>query len=149
MSVLRLCDQESVTVPPQFTVAESIRLMVERRVGSVVVVEGRSVVGIFTERDVLRKLALSGRDPDKVSVSELMTSPVATVPPEASPGEALGIMLDRHFRHLPVVDAKGRLRGVLSIRNLMHAQMEHLRQQLHSLEHYVASEEPGATKARG
>ena len=149
MSVVRLCDQESATIPPQFTAAEAIRLMVERRVGAVVVVDDNRVVGIFTERDVLRKLALSGRGPDKVPVADLMTSPVETVPPEASPGEALGKMIEHHFRHLPVVDSKGRLRGVLSIRNLLHAQMEQLRQQLHSLEHYVASEEPGATKARG
>ena len=59
------------------------------------------------------------------------------------------MMLEHHFRHLPVVDSSGRLRGVLSIRNLLHEQMEQLRQQLHSLEHYVKSEEPGATKARG
>jgi len=149
MHIIRLCDQESVTVPPEFTAAEAIRLMVARRVGSVVVVEANRVVGIFTERDVLKKLALSGRDPAKVPVAELMTAPVETASPETSPGEALGMMLERHFRHLPVVDSSGRLRGVLSIRNLMHAQMEQLRQQLHSLEHYVASEEPGATKARG
>lgn len=123
--------------------------MLERRVGSVVVVDAKKVVGIFTERDVLKKLALSGRDPAKVPVDELMTAPVKTATPETTPGDALGTMLEYHFRHLPVVDSAGRLRGVLSIRSLLHEQMEKLRQQLHSLEHYVASEEPGATKARG
>jgi len=149
MSILRLCDQESATVTPQATAAEAIQLMLERRVGAVVVLDAKQVAGIFTERDVLRKLVLSGRDPAKVAVRELMTAPAVTASPETTPGDALGTMIEHHFRHLPVVDSSGRLRGVLSIRNLLHEQMEQFRQQLHSLEHYVASEEPCATKARG
>lgn len=148
MTLLRLCDQESATVPPEASAAEAIRLMLERRVGAVVVVDANRVAGIFTERDVLRKLALSGRDPEKVPVSDLMTTPVETASPQTSPGDALMSMLEHHFRHLPVVDSSGRLRGVLSIRNLLHGQMEELRRQLHSLEHYVASEGPGVSKAR-
>jgi CBS domain-containing protein len=149
MSILRLLDRESITVPPKTTVADAIQIMLDRRVGSVVIVEAKKVLGIFTERDVLRKLALSCRDPKSVAVSELMTAPAITVDPEISPADALGMMLEHHFRHLPVVDARGRLRGVLSIRNLLQEMMEKYRHQLHSLEQYVISEEPGATKARG
>jgi CBS domain-containing protein len=149
MSILRLLDRDSITVPPATTVADAIQIMLDRRVGSVVIVEAKKVLGIFTERDVLRKLALSCRDPKSVAVSELMTAPAITVDPEISPADALGMMLEHHFRHLPVVDARGRLRGVLSIRNLLQEMMEKYRHQLHSLEQYVISEEPGATKARG
>ena len=113
MTLLRLCDQQSATVPPDSTAAEAIRLMLARRVGAVVVVDANRVVGIFTERDVLKKLALSGRDPEKVPVSEMMTTPVETASPQTSPGDALMSMLEHHFRHLPVVDSSGRLRGVL------------------------------------
>ena len=148
MSLIRMCDQHSATVPPQSSAAEAIQLMLARRVGAVVVVDANRVVGIFTERDVLKKLALSGRDPEKVPVAELMTAPVETASPQTSPGDALLSMLEHHFRHLPVVDSSGRLRGVLSIRNLLHGQMEELRRQLHSLEHHVASEGPGVPKAR-
>jgi CBS domain-containing protein len=148
MTILRLCDKESAAVPPESTVAEAIRLMLARRVGAVVVVDANRVVGIFTERDVLKKLALSGRDPEKVPVSELMTTPVETAFPQTSPGDALASMLEHHFRHLPVVDSSGRLRGVLSIRNLLHGQMEELRRQRDSLEQFVASEGPGVPKAR-
>ena len=81
-------------------------------------------------------------------VAELMTAPVETASPQTSPGDALMSMLEHQFRHLPVVDASGRLRGVLSIRNLLYGQMDELRRQLHSLEHYVASEGPGVSKAR-
>jgi len=78
MAILRLCDKETAAVHPESTVAEAIRLMLARRVGAVVVVDANRVVGIFTERDVLKKLALSGRDPEKVSLRELMTTPVET-----------------------------------------------------------------------
>ena len=149
MSILRLLDRDSITVPPATTVADAIQIMLDRRVGSVVIVEAKKVLGIFTERDVLRKLALSGRDPKSVAVSELMTAPAITVDPEITPADALDMMLQHHFRHLPVVDARGRLRGVLSIRNLLQEMMERYRHQLHTLEQYVISEEPGATKARG
>ena len=148
MTILRLCDQESAAVPPESTVAEAIRLMLARRVGAVVVVDANRVVGIFTERDVLKKLALSGRDPERVPVSELMTTPVETASLQTSPGDALVLMLQHHFRHLPVVDSSGRLRGVLSLRNLLHGQMQELRRKLDSLEHYFASEGPGVAKAR-
>jgi CBS domain-containing protein len=149
MSILRLLDRESITVPPQTTVADAIQIMLDRRVGSVVIVEAKRVLGIFTERDVLRKLALSGRDPKAIAVSELMTAPAITVEPKITPAEALATMLEHHFRHLPVVDDRGRLRGVLSIRNLLQEMMEKYRHQLHSLEQHIISEEPGATKARG
>ena len=149
MSILRLVDRESITVPPSTTVADAIQIMLDRRVGSVVIVEAKQVLGIFTERDVLRKLALSGRDPKTIAVSELMTAPAVTVDPNTTPAGALATMLEHHFRHLPVVDSQGRLRGVLSIRNLLQEMMEKYRHQLHSLEQHVISEEPGATKARG
>ena len=148
MAILRMCDKESATVHPESTVAEAIRLMLARRVGAVVVVDANRVVGIFTERDVLKKLALSGRDPEKVPVRELMTTPVETASPQTSPDDALVSMLEHHFRHLPVVDSSGRLRGVLSIGNLLHGQMEELRRQHDSLEQYVSSEGPGMPKAR-
>jgi CBS domain-containing protein len=148
MAILRLCDKESAAVSSTATVAEAIRLMLARRVGAVVVVDANRVLGIFTERDVLRKLVLSGRDPEKISVREMMTSPVETASPETTPGEALVSMLEHHFRHLPVVGPSGKLLGVLSIRDLLHGQMEELKRQLDSLEEYVASEGPGVIRAR-
>ena len=147
MAILHLCDKESAAVHPESTVAETIRLMLARRVGAAVVVDANRVVGIFTERDVLKKLALSGRDPEKVPVSELMTTPVETASPQTSPGDALTSMLEHHFRHLPVVDSSGRLRGVLSIRNLLHGQMEELRRQRDSLEQYCQQRGTGSAQS--
>jgi CBS domain-containing protein len=144
MSILHLCDKEPAVVNPQSTVAEAVQVMLDKRVGAVAVVdrEGR-VAGIFSERDVLRKFALSRRDPEKILVSELMTAPVETATPRTSPGDALASMLEHHFRHLPVVDPSGKLMGILSIRNLLEGQVGELRQQLDSLEQYVSNDGPG------
>jgi CBS domain-containing protein len=144
MSVLDLCDPEAATVPVEATVADAIRMMLDRHVGAVGVVdaEGR-VAGIFTERDVLRKLALQSHDPENIPVRQMMTTPVEMATLATGPGEALATMVERHFRHLPVVDNTGKLLGMLSIRNLLQSRIDELRQQLDSLEQYVSNDGPG------
>ena len=144
MSILQLCDQTCATVAETATAADAIRVMNEHRVGAVAVLSaGGAIAGIFTERDVLKKLALSGRDPSKTPVRELMTSPVETCSADTPSADALKLMLQRHIRHLPIVDRGGKLLGVLSIRNLLQGQVEELAQQLDSLEHYVSNDGPG------
>lgn len=144
MSILHLCDEVPATVKPTTTVADTIVVMLEKRVGAVAVVDEKGVVaGIFTERDVLRKLALSGRDPAKIQVHELMTTPVEMATQDMTAGEALEVMVDRHFRHLPIIDRDGKLLGMLSIRNLLQAEIDNLRQQMDSMEHYVSNDGPG------
>ncbi len=144
MSILNLCDEVPATVKPTTTVADTIRLMLEKRVGAVAVVDEKDVVaGIFTERDVLRKLALSGRDPAKLQVHEIMTTPVEMATADMTPGQALEVMVDRHFRHLPIVDRDGKLLGMLSIRNVLQSEIDNLRQQMDSMEHYVSNDGPG------
>ncbi len=144
MSLLELCDQEAAAVEVEASAAEAIRLMLDRRVGAVGVIDkDRRVAGIFTERDVLRKLALSGRDPEKTPVRDLMTTPVELATLATGPGEALATMVERHFRHLPVVDGDGKLLGMLSIRHLLEWRIDDLSQELDSLEQYVANDGPG------
>jgi CBS domain-containing protein len=144
MSVLDLCDPEAATVPVEATVADAIRMMLDRHVGAVGVVdaEGR-VAGIFTERDVLRKLALQSHAPESIPVRQMMTTPVEMATLATGPGEALATMVERHFRHLPVVDNTGKLLGMLSIRNLLQSRIDELTQQLDSLEQYVSNDGPG------
>ena len=143
MSILRFCDEEPAVVRPDSSVADAVEVMVARHVGAVAVVDGKSVVGIFTERDVLRKVALSGLDPSGIPVKEFMSTPVETITPETSAGDAFATMINHHFRHLPVVDHTGRLLRILSIRNLLQAQVEELRQELDSLEQYVSNDSLG------
>jgi len=144
MSVLELCDPEIAAVPVEATVADAIRLMLQRHVGAVGVVDSENrVAGIFTERDVLRKLALSGKNLEVTPVSEFMTTPVELATLATGPGEALATMVERHFRHLPVVDNQGKLLGMLSIRNVLQWRIDDLTQELDSLEQYVANDGPG------
>jgi CBS domain-containing protein len=144
MSVLELCDREIAAVELDATVAEAIHKMLDHHVGAVAVVDSDfRVAGIFTERDVLRKLALTRIDPQTTSIRELMTTPVEMATLGTGPGEALTIMLERHFRHLPVADEAGKLLGILSIRNLLEWRVDDLSRELESLEQYVSNDGPG------
>jgi len=144
MRVLELCDAVAAAVSVEASVGEAIRTMLERSVGAVAVVDSEQrVAGIFTERDVLRKFALSGRDPAKTPVRDLMTTPVELATAATGPGEALASMVEAHFRHLPVVDDSGKLLGMLSIRNVLQWRIEDLTRELESLEQYVANDGPG------
>lgn len=144
MSLLELCDAKPAAVSLEASVADAIRTMLDRRVGAVAVIDTeRRVAGIFTERDVLRKLALSGRDPEKTPVRELMTDAVELATSETSPSEALVTMVERHFRHLPVADGNGKLLGMLSIRNLLEWRIDDLSRELDSLEQYLSNDSPG------
>jgi CBS domain-containing protein len=131
MKILEMCDSEAATVPVEATAEQAIRTMLDRHVGAVAVIdEKQRVAGIFTERDVLLRLALSDHDPRKISVQEVMTTPVEMATRATTAAEALATMIERHYRHLPIVDDDGRLLGMLSIRNLLQAQVETLTSQL-------------------
>jgi len=144
MNLLQMCDEKPATVKAESSVADAIQLMLTMRVGAVAVVDDESrVAGIFTERDVLRKVALSGRDPKAIKVSELMTTPVELGTLETTAGEALSAMVGSHYRHLPIVDKDGRLLGMLSIRNLLEARVDDLSQELDSMEQYVTNDSQG------
>jgi CBS domain-containing protein len=144
MGILKLCDEKPPTVRQEATVAEAIQVMLDNSVGAVAVVDAeRRVAGIFTERDVLKKLALSGLDPQQTPVRNLMTTPVDMATTETTPGEAFEEMMSHHYRHLPIVDRDGRLLGLLSIRHLLQWRLEELSQQLDSMEQYVSNDALG------
>lgn len=144
MSVLELCDREIAAVSMEATVADAIHKMLDHHVGAVAIVDDQyRVAGIFTERDVLRKMSLSNLDPRVTSIRELMTTPVEMATRGTGAGEALSIMLERHFRHLPVADDDGKLLGILSIRNLLEWRVGDLSRELESLEQYVSNDGPG------
>jgi CBS domain-containing protein len=144
MGILKLCDEKPPTVALEATVAQAIQVMLENSVGAVAVVDAeRRVAGIFTERDVLKKLALSGLEPQQTPVRQLMTTEVDMATTETTPGEAFEEMMSHHYRHLPIVDKDGRLLGLLSIRHLLQWRLEELSQQLDSMEQYVSNDALG------
>jgi len=131
MSLLDFCDQNPPSVAPESTVAEAIRLMLEARVGAITVVDAERVVaGIFTERDVMRRVAYAGLDPARTPLADVMTRAVELATEATTDSEALTVMLTRHYRHLPVVDAQGRLLGMASIRHVLCARVDQLLQEL-------------------
>jgi CBS domain-containing protein len=112
---------EVLTTPVERPVAEVTSKMVKGRVGSAVVMQGSWLVGILTERDVLRAAA-SGSDLTKLPVSEWMTGNPMTATPDTTAGEAAEMMLANGFRHLPVVEGR-KLRGVVSIRDVLASEI--------------------------
>ena len=104
------------TVEPSDTVGEAVAVMAQHRIGSVLVMEGDKLLGIFTERDTVRALSLA-HDAPRHQIVSWMTPDPKTVPPDEDADEALHFMLDSGFRHLPVVE-DGRVVGVVSMRDL-------------------------------
>ena len=107
------------SIEPTMTVAEAATVMGERKIGSAMVMDGESVLGIFTERDIVRALG-EHFDAAGHPVSEWMTAEPVTVPPDTPVDEALRTMLDRGFRHLPVSDGE-KVVGIVSMRDLTRA----------------------------
>lgn len=110
-------DQDVLTVDPALSVREATRGMDVRNVGAVLVVDqAGALIGIFTERDLLRRVVSQGRDPNETPVSEVMTPKPDTVGPRHLAVEALRLMREGRYRHLPVVDG-GQILGILSQRD--------------------------------
>ena len=136
MSLLQWCDEGPATVSVLATVEDAIRAMMNKDVGACAVIDEHGVVaGMFTERDVLAKFALSGRDPKETPVRELMSPMVEMATDETTAAEAFKVMLERHYRHLPVVDDQGKVLGILSIRNILEARIDDLLAELESRKH--------------
>jgi CBS domain-containing protein len=133
-------DQDLTTLPSTATVQTAVRRMVDKGISAVVVTADGSVdsdiVGIFTERDLTKRVVALGRDPRRVRLGEVMTSEPDTLPPEARPVEALGFMQKRNYRHLPVVQ-DGRLVGMVSIRDLFAVVKAELEEDVHECEAFV------------
>lgn len=108
---------EVVTIAPEASVAAAVHLMNEKNIGAVAVVEEETLVGIFTERDVLRRVIDGNRDPDTTRLYEVMTRQLVFVRPSTTVEEALVIVKAKNCRHLPVMEGE-RLVGMLSIRDL-------------------------------
>jgi len=124
-------------VKPDDTIFDSLRLMAEKGVGALLVMDGDKLVGIVTERDYARKVILEGKSSKTTAISEIMTEKVLCVAPERTIEECMALMTDKRARHLPVVDDK-RVVGVLSIGDLVKAILGEQQVLIDQLQHYIA-----------
>lgn len=128
---------ETSTIPPEATVLEAITLMATKSIGAVVVVSDTRVVGILSERDYTRKVALMQRTSDHTTVAEIMTGKVLSVTRADTVDECLNLMTDKHIRHLPVVENE-QLVGLVSIGDLVKAAMEDQKVLIDQLQQYIS-----------
>jgi CBS domain-containing protein len=111
-------DREVYFVDPGRSVLDSVRYMVERNIGAVAVVQDGNLVGIFSERDLMRRVVSEGRDPGKTPIQQVMTADPLVVSPNESVDDCMRLMKENSFRHLPVCDGR-KLRGLISVRDLI------------------------------
>jgi CBS domain-containing protein len=127
-------------IAPTATVLEAVRLMAEKGIGALVVMEGEHLAGIISERDYARKMVLHGRSSVGTPVSDIMTRDVITVEPRQNIQECMELMTDRHLRHLPVLDDDGRVVGLLSIGDLVKNVIAEQQSLIQQLEQYIRGE---------
>ncbi len=127
-------NQSILTASADMSVAEAAAAMRDSRVGAIMVVEKRRLVGIFTERDALYRVLASGMNPKQTRLGEVMTINPTTITAGMPFGHALHIMYERNFRHVPVVD-DGVPIGMVSARDALGPEMEQLEAELKEREH--------------
>ncbi|MCL4830144.1 MAG: CBS domain-containing protein [Caldilinea sp.] len=125
------------TITADRSVYDALRLMGEKEIGALAVVEGDAVVGILSERDYARKVVLKGKTSRETLVQEIMTHPVLTVGLQESVAECMTLMTDKRIRHLPVLD-NGKLIGMISQGDLVKSIIDEQQFIIGQLENYIA-----------
>ena len=128
---------EIVSIVAEASVLEAIKLMADRTVGSLLVMDGDNLNGIVTERDYARKVIIKGRSSESTQVGEIMTSEVYTAKPDQTVNECMTVVTERRIRHLPVVE-DGKVIGIISIGDLVEAIISDQREEIEQLEQYIS-----------
>jgi CBS domain-containing protein len=131
--------RDVVTTVATEMVVRAARLMNERGIGGLVVMSGANVVGIFTERDVMRRVVAEARDPDQTAIGDVMSSPVAHCLPETTLEECRALMTERRIRHLPVIEGDA-LCGIITSGDILAYQMAEQRDTIEYLNAYVTEQ---------
>ena len=130
-------NQSISTVQATMTVRDAAREMAAKRIGALMITDQGRLSGIFTERDVMTKVVAAGRDPDTTTLSEVMTRDPDTVRPDSLALKALEMMRESGYRHLPVVEADGRIVAIVSIRDLYFAVKTDLEEDIQEREAFL------------
>lgn len=126
-----------VSIRPDASVFDAIKLMADNTVGSLVVLDGEELVGIVTERDYARKVIIKGRSSESTRVEEIMTRDVLTTSSGQTVNECMEMMTERRIRHLPVVE-DNRVIAMISIGDLVQAIISDQQEEIEQLEHYIS-----------
>lgn len=127
-----------LSITPESSVYDALEVLENNNVGALVVVDGETLVGIFTERDYARKVVLKGRSSKETLVRDIMTERPIFVTPDNSIDDCMQIMTDKFIRHLPVLE-NGKLLGVISIGDVVKFVIEEKNFIIENLEHYIVS----------
>lgn len=137
-AILRQKQHGSITIAPETSIRKAVVLLAEKRIGAVVVCSAEdALVGILSERDVVRSLAANGVATLEMTVAQLMTPHPTTATSKTTVFEAENLMTDGHFRHLPIVD-DGKLVGVVSIGDVVKSLIDEQADQVRNLRDYVS-----------
>ncbi len=135
--ILKVKGTDVVTTGPDETVAATVRLLNVKRIGAIVVCDAAAkVVGVISERDIIRGVAVNGARALEMGVRDLMTSEVITCKPTETISEVMKVMTERRFRHLPVIDG-GELQGIISIGDVVKNRLEETEMEARVLRDYV------------
>ncbi len=137
--MLMLKGNDVYTISPDATVLDALREMAARDVGALIVTRGEAILGIFSERDYARKIALAGKSSRDTRLGEVMTADVICVYTDQTAEKCMAIMTDKRIRHLPVLDADGRLAGLISIGDVVKTIMSEQQVMINHLEDYIHS----------
>jgi len=129
---------EIISIDPDASLQQAAALLAERRIGCVPVIEGGAVIGMLSERDVVRSIGQLGAEALHRTVRELMTSPVVTIASDLAAITALSLMTRRRIRHLPVVE-EGELRGFVSIGDLVKYRIDRIEAEAAAMRDYIQS----------
>lgn len=139
-SIIRSKGGQVVSVAPRDTVVAVARTLAQHRIGAALVrAPDGSLLGIVSERDIVRGMAGHGPGTSQLPAEQLMTRDLVTVTPDIGVNEALALMTDRRVRHLPVLDVQGALLGLVSIGDLVKARIEEAELEAETLKAFVAS----------
>lgn len=127
------------TIAPSATAYDAMKLMAEKNIGALLVFDGKSLVGIISERDIARKIYLLEQPAKQIPVSKIMTKEVVCVGPDRTNEECMALITDKRIRHLPVLE-DGRVVGIISIGDLVKDTITEQQFIIEQLEHYIKGE---------
>jgi len=128
-----------IAVAPDASVLDAIKIMADKAIGSLVVMQNDDLVGIMSERDYARKVIIKGRSSESTRVSEIMTADVLTTSSSNTVNECMNLMTEKNIRHLPVVEDQ-RVIGMISIGDLVEAIISDQQEEIEQLEHYISGQ---------